>query len=474
MSVYQDDIEKCRLDGIGLNQIENDPAIGKVIADRYEIASVLAKGGMGVVYKAKHCYMDRDIAVKMLPEHLTGDPEIIARFKQEAQLISKVKNSHTVTLYDFGVTETGQAYLVMDLIDGISLRALLKKEGPLPIGRAQHIFQQALTALQAAHENKVVHKDIKPENIMLTHKFDEDDWVQLVDFGIASFSENNKFDYADLLKAGVIGSPPYMSPEQCQKSTKIDERSDLYSLAIVIFEALTGKLPYEAKSSQQMIESHLAGEPALLQDKRADLNVCIELTQVLRKAMEKNPDNRHQSASEFAQDLNRAIKSDSTKLMSLKHRTEFFQKNSHEPLSDTSSDKKGSLFGIFIQTLKNLFAKDKDLDSQKRFQFYQCPHCSEILTPDIAFCLSCGRALPSSREYSKLRSAQRIFSYPKKSQEAANQILPQIGKRIRRAEMNVLKKRIIFFAFTFTIICLVIKLWGWPYIKQIVAYALNR
>jgi serine/threonine protein kinase len=297
--------------------------VGTRLGDRYEIVSVIGRGGMGVVYKARQEQMDKLMAIKMLHSHMVSDSEAVKRFYREAKTVSQVKHHHIVTLYDFGMSSQGQPFLVMDYLQGVSLKDELKHNGPLSFERADRIFGQIVDGLAAAHSLDVVHRDLKPENIVLSSNAPTGDWVTLVDFGLSKLKEPKTQDAYTITKTGdVCGSPPYMSPEQCLAASAVDPRSDIYSLAIVAYESLSGFLPYKAKSAIEMMDCHLYGMPTPFSQASTDFKVCTEVTNVLNKALAKEPEQRQQDIQEFGKELHEALARDGMKLKSYKHRME--------------------------------------------------------------------------------------------------------------------------------------------------------
>ncbi|MBI2809339.1 MAG: protein kinase [Candidatus Melainabacteria bacterium] len=323
-SEYEDSVERCPDDSATLKSIDKDPLVGTRLADRYEVLGVVGRGGMGVVYKVRHELMDRFMAVKMLHSHLVSEPEAVKRFHREAKTVSQVKHHHIITLYDFGMSSQRQPYIVMDFLEGTSLKNIIKDEGMVPFERADHIFQQVIDGLATAHEMDLVHRDLKPENIMLSRNANDPDWVTLVDFGLSKLRDpKQEQDAYQITKVGdVCGSPPYMSPEQCLSSTVVDPRSDIYSLAICVYETLTGKLPFNAKSAIEMLDAHLYATPIPFNQALPELKVCSEVTHVLNKALLKDPETRHQTVQEFGGELHDALSRDALKLRTFKHRIE--------------------------------------------------------------------------------------------------------------------------------------------------------
>jgi serine/threonine-protein kinase len=246
--------------------------------------------------------MGKQFALKILKPELASDKRIAERFEQEARAASLIHHPHAISVVDYGHCETGIHFIVMELVDGNTLGDLLRRNGPLPVGRAAVILRQTASALDAAHAVGVVHRDIKPDNIILA-EYDGSIWVKVVDFGVAKIQEDvNR--RARLTGANIIvGTPRYMSPEQCEERP-VDARSDIYSLGVVLYEMLSGEAPFEGNSSMRLLMAHTSEPPPPLREKRPDLSRDIET--VVMSALEKEPARRPQSSGEFAARFERA------------------------------------------------------------------------------------------------------------------------------------------------------------------------
>ncbi len=299
---YPDDVRFCPNDGQTLRA--SSPAhdlVGQVVADRYHVLHKLGEGGMGQVYLAEHVKMGRKSAIKVMNPAMVHDPDAVARFNREAANASRITHPNVCAIYDFGETPEGLIYLAMEFIEGEPLTDLMEREGALPVHRAVSIFVQAADALQAAHDLGIVHRDLKPDNIMLTRGRDGVDLVKVVDFGIAKAVGGD--DSQKVTKTGlVVGTPEFMSPEQLS-GDKLDGRSDLYSLALVLFKMLTGKLPFQATSVQETMIKRLTDDPATLVTARPDLRFPPGLQETLDAALARGPTERYQSAAKFANDV---------------------------------------------------------------------------------------------------------------------------------------------------------------------------
>ena len=445
--------------------LEQDPLIGQTLEGKYNIVSIIGRGGMGVVYKAKHLTMDRFVAVKTLHIGKAGDTEAMRRFNREARAVVQVKHPHTVTLYDFGVSAEGQAFLVMEMLNGISLRQALK-EGPLSLPRANEIFQQVVDALSCAHAAGIVHKDLKPENIMLSERSGfGTDWVHVLDFGISAMSSSLDRQYGTMEPREVVGSPPYMSPEQCAMTHDIDQRSDIYALGVCLFEALSGTFPFKARTAMEMLDCHLSRQPRLLREIGIETSTYESVTQLISKALEKKPGKRHDNIKQFGLELEEAVQTDSKRGMALKHRitmelprtAEFADLNrrvidelEEEDDDDaaTTQSKRGSSFGrqkgSALDQLKNLFtgdvtSKEASKADTDKIIYFQCPHCGTDTQPELSLCLCCGRSLATKDDFSKLRAARRDFSLPRQktqTKESAKFTRTEFGQRAKAAMLN--------------------------------------
>ena len=281
--------------------------VGSVVADRYLILQTLGEGGMGRVYLAEHVRMGRKCALKVMNPRMASDPDAISRFNREAANACKISHPHVAAVYDFGETSEGLIYLAMEFVDGLPLTRLVEQMGALPPHRAADIARQTADALAAAHEMGIVHRDLKPDNIMITRNRDGSDCVKVVDFGIAKAADN---DAQKVTKTGlVVGTPEYMSPEQLA-GDKLDGRSDIYSLALVAFNMLTGALPFPADSQQEAMIMRLTDRPKRLEEMSPAVPWSGELQAVLDKGLARDVRSRFQKASEFGRAMVQAVDGD--------------------------------------------------------------------------------------------------------------------------------------------------------------------
>lgn len=298
---FSDTHANCPSDGTVLIPIAQDPWVGKKLTDHYEVLSVVGHGGMGVVYKAKHDLMERFVAIKMLLVQYITDSQSVRRFQHEAKAASKLSHPNIITLYDYGVSPTGQPYLVMDYLEGISLAEIIKSDGQIGCERGVKIFLQVCDALEHAHNQKLVHRDLKPGNVMLINNDDLKDHVKVVDFGVSKIMGSDEAQR--LTQTGEIcGSPVYMSPEQCE-GKKLDPRSDIYSMGVLMYEALTGELPLMGKTMVETMSKHLGQRAPRFATVRPDLYIPEYLENVVFHCLEKNPADRPQSMASLKEEL---------------------------------------------------------------------------------------------------------------------------------------------------------------------------
>jgi serine/threonine-protein kinase len=275
-----------------------DTFVGRILAGRYRITECLAKGGMGVVYKGERLQLGRPVAIKFLLETLSDSPEFLARFEREAKAMSQLSHPNCVSVIDYGIEDA--PFIVMDFVTGNTLRQILD-EGLVDTGRAVHIAKQLLASLAHAHNQGIIHRDIKPDNIMLSEATGMGDHVRIFDFGLAKLmdlgSENN-LSRTDM----AMGTPGYMSPEQTI-GNPADARSDLYSTGVVLFEMLTGRKPFIEDNPFKVMLMHRDAAPPTLNMAAPGKLFSRELEIVVATALEKDPDRRYSSAKKFAEAL---------------------------------------------------------------------------------------------------------------------------------------------------------------------------
>ena len=297
--------EHCDDDGSLLVTEKVDPALGAVFGERYEIDSVLGSGGMSVVYRATHKLMNKVVAIKLLDPRLVRQQLAVKRFQLEAQAASRLNHPNVIVVHDFGITPEGQPYMVMDFLGGKSLQDLLDDTPHLEPARAKRIFSQAASGLGHAHKCGVVHRDVKPNNIIIDKDHAGEEAVKIVDFGIAKLVGEAANQSERLTRAGeFFGTSVYMSPEQC-RGKDVDLRSDIYSFGCVMFESLTGLPPFEGDNDLDTFQMHLSADPPTFKERRPDLPIPHEFEYIVRKSLSKSADERYQSMDELLADLSR-------------------------------------------------------------------------------------------------------------------------------------------------------------------------
>jgi len=298
---YQDTTTLCPADGTVLEK-SGDELVGQMLTDRYRIDERISEGGMGTVYRATHVLMDKRVAIKVLHPSLAADDKIVARFSREARAASRISHPHALNVTDFGESEAGVVFLVMEYLDGRTLKEVIQAEGPMPLSRVVEIIRQVTGALDAAHKEGVVHRDLKSDNIMLMEGPNGSDWAKVLDFGIAKIKENTgKTDPGLTAPNLIIGTPQYMSPEQCSQASEIDSRSDIYSLGVIIYEMLTGHVPFVGDSPTAIMMKHLQELPPSVLEERDDLPPQVSM--VITSALAKRPEDRFQTAGELSDAL---------------------------------------------------------------------------------------------------------------------------------------------------------------------------
>lgn len=280
-----------------------DPFIGReILGGQFRILQKIGTGGMGSVYKAEQHAMNRMVAIKILHPKLAGRKDLTSRFRREARAMSQLTHPNTVKVFMYGeLEEDGSLYIVMEFLEGKNLNQSVRKEGPMAAERAIPVLVQVCGALQEAHEMGIVHRDLKPENIFLCSQGGLKDYPKVLDFGLAKVTERQMRPGSIILtqEGMVFGTPEFMSPEQAQGKT-LDARSDIYSLAVILYEVLTGKLPFSAKTPMEYIQKHVMEPPILLNERVPGKTFASGLQDVIQKALAKKPEDRFQSASEFA------------------------------------------------------------------------------------------------------------------------------------------------------------------------------
>jgi serine/threonine protein kinase/formylglycine-generating enzyme required for sulfatase activity len=285
---------------------------GRLLGGRYKLEQCIGSGGMGEIYRARRMHIGDTVAVKVLRADVVEDEKSRQRFYREARAAAMLHHPNAVVIHDFGEDADGTAYIVMELLVGRSLRQVLIQEGTITAVRAYGIIRQASAALDAGHRNGIVHRDIKPDNIILLDSNDAADHVKILDFGIAKVLDNKTLDTHSLEQrltnvGSVIGTPHYMAPEQCQ-GEEADSRSDIYSLGVVLYELLTGVAPFLAKTPTGVAIKHVTEKPRPLREINPSVPEAVD--RVVLHALEKDPNARPQTALELAREFENALVND--------------------------------------------------------------------------------------------------------------------------------------------------------------------
>lgn len=282
----------CPFDGGPLITRKPDRLLGKKIQDKYEVLEVRSRGGMGVIYKGRHLLLERPVAIKCITEVLTYDTSIWKRFEQEAKSASLLNHPNIITVHDFGVTEDGDLYLVMEYLEGASLNEFIELNGQLSEKLCAKIFTQVCDALLHAHSVGILHRDLKPSNIFISST-SRGPSVKVLDFGLAKVMHASTKE--KITRTGeCLGTPDYMSPEQSRGMT-MDQRSDIYAAGICMFEALTGKLPFAAEDLMQVLSRQMSDKPPSFKEVAPERKIHKDIEQIVMKCLEKDPQKRYQS-----------------------------------------------------------------------------------------------------------------------------------------------------------------------------------
>jgi serine/threonine-protein kinase len=283
-----------------------DQLIGQVIGGRYRVTGVLGEGGMGIVYVGEQQMGStiRQVAIKTLHQHLSKDPSVLARFHRECGTVAQLEHPNTIKFFDFGATADGTLYIAMEFVKGSPLNEIIENGGPMIPERVLKIMKQVCGALDEAHKQGIIHRDLKPENLILTDRAGEVDFVKVLDFGIAARSESADSQKEQKLtqQGMVLGTPPYMSPEQFTGKA-LDARSDIYSLGVLTYEMLTGKLPFEADTPWQWATQHMTAQPLPFEVTAPSTSISDHMRKAILRALSKDREERQETAKEFFSEL---------------------------------------------------------------------------------------------------------------------------------------------------------------------------
>src|SRR5262245_50740894 len=278
-----------------INSLRDEALRAKQLG-QYRLKQLIGSGGMGDVYLAEHLLMKRPCAIKVIRPEKAGDPKVLARFEREVQATAKLSHWNSVDIFDYGRTEDGTFYYVMEYLPGMNLSELVRRYGPLPAARAIHLLRQACDALHEAHDVGLVHRDIKPANIFAAVRGGQFDVAKLLDFGLAK--PVAKIEGDQITQEGTItGSPLYMSPEQAVGDHEPDARSDIYAMGAVLYYSLTGRPPFEDEKPMRVLIAHAHNAPTPPSQLNSDVPEDLEL--VVMRCLQKSADDRYQTAAEL-------------------------------------------------------------------------------------------------------------------------------------------------------------------------------
>ncbi len=268
-----------------------DPLVGQTINDRFEVTSLIARGGMGKVYRGKQMPLGRDCAIKVLDlKKGDVDEDFERRFFLEASILAKLTHPNTVTVFDYGRTEGGVLYMAMEFLEGRTLKQVLREEGAFDQERAAHVARQMCRSLREAHSLGVIHRDLKPANVFLVEHGDERDMVKVIDFGLVKNVDSSATE--DLTQAGLfMGSPKYMAPEQI-RGEHVDARTDLYALGVILYEMVCGEVPFDRANQVDLLLAHVNERPKRPREKKPDVQINEAFEAVIMRCLEKSPDDR--------------------------------------------------------------------------------------------------------------------------------------------------------------------------------------
>jgi serine/threonine-protein kinase len=278
---------------------------GRLLEGKYRIVRLIGEGGMGSVYEAEHTLIGRPVAVKVLHGDFADSPDALERFRREARAATAIRHPNIIEITDMGMTSTGQPFLVMELLEGVSLATLLAAASPMPTARTVDLMSQVLDALEAAHEKGIVHRDLKPDNVFIVQDRSRPDFVKLLDFGISKVTAPGVAGGLSMTRTGsVMGTPNYMAPEQAMGKKDVDHRADLWAVGVMLYEAFTGRLPYLGDNYNELLTNILMTVPPTPRAVKPAVDPRIE--KVILRALTKDRDQRYHSAKKFRDELRAA------------------------------------------------------------------------------------------------------------------------------------------------------------------------
>lgn len=281
-----------------------DSLIGQIFEGKYLILSKIGQGATGAIYRGERKNIGDQVAVKVLKPEFVADYAATERFRREALALGRIHHPNAISIYDFGISADGQAFLVMELLSGRTMRTILQEEQMLEVRRAVNLITQVCAALNAAHRSKIIHRDLKPENIMIEFYEGQGEVAKVIDFGLARLKLTGKLVQTLTEQGRVAGTPYYMSPEQWMDKP-LDARTDIYGLGVILYEMLTGCVPFNAATVMQLASKHVKTPPQPPHTLRRDLPISV--SEVVLKALAKSPDDRPSTTLEFAERLQEAL-----------------------------------------------------------------------------------------------------------------------------------------------------------------------
>jgi serine/threonine protein kinase len=275
------------------------PDVGELVAGKYRIERMIGQGAMGVVFAATDVALGRRVAVKMMTRQHAVSPELASRFLNEARAAARIESEHSARIYDLGHTDSGHPYIALELLEGEDLAEVLASRERLPVHELTGWIVQALEAIAEAHSLGIVHRDLKPANLFLARRRDGTSIVKVLDFGISK--DPSRVGPAITVTAAMVGSPAYMAPEQLRDARGVDARADIWALGVVLYELLSGTLPFDGNDLPQLCTSIATSEPIPLTQKRP--GAPAELARIIGRCLEKDPARRYRNVAELAQEL---------------------------------------------------------------------------------------------------------------------------------------------------------------------------
>jgi len=274
---------------------------GQILDNKYRIVRLIGEGGMGSVHEGENTRIARRVAIKVLHQAATANEQVVQRFEREAQAAGRIGSDHILEVLDMGQLPDGDRYMVMEYLDGEPLSGRIEKLGRMTPGQIAPLMRQALKGLQAAHDAGIIHRDLKPDNIfILREKAGHSDFVKIIDFGISKFSALGS-DMNMTRTGAVMGTPYYMSPEQAKGSSQVDPRSDVYAIGVIMYEAVTGRVPFDGNTFNELMFKIVLSDPPKLSEAVPDLDP--EFAAIINKAMARELDDRYASAAQLRQTL---------------------------------------------------------------------------------------------------------------------------------------------------------------------------